>query len=109
MITLGTLFSGIGAPEQAAKRVWGDNHLNLFACEWDKYARQSYESNYPPTDFHIDINDMDGTQYRGIVDIIMGGSPCQDFSIAGLRAGVEGIFRELQKAIDLVGGINVIR
>lgn len=88
---IGTLFSGIGSPEQAAKRVWDNSEL-VFACEWDKFARQSFKANYEIADehFHKDINDMDGTQYAGKVDIIVGGSPCQDFSIAGLRAGVDG-------------------
>lgn len=88
---IGTLFSGIGAPEQALPRVY-DEHKIVFACEWDKFARQSYEANYDidPEHFHKDINDMDGTQYKGKVDMIIGGSPCQDFSIAGLRAGIDG-------------------
>jgi len=90
-MNIATLFSGIGSPEQGAKRVYGDYNL-VFACEWDKFARQSFEANYEidPQHFHNDINDMDGTQYRGKVDILVGGSPCQDFSIAGLRAGVDG-------------------
>jgi len=88
---IGTLFSGIGAPEQGAKRVYDDLEL-VFACEFDKFARQSFEANYDikPEHFHIDVNDMDGKQYKDKVDVIIGGSPCQDFSIAGLRAGIDG-------------------
>lgn len=88
---IGTLFSGIGSPEQGASRVY--NNLDLtFACEWDKYARESFKANYnvPEKHFHKDIADMDGTQYKDKVDIIIGGSPCQDFSIAGLRKGIDG-------------------
>ena len=88
---IGTLFSGIGAPEQGAKRVYDDLEL-VFACEFDKFARQSFEANYDikHNHFHVDVNDMDGKQYKDKVDIIIGGSPCQDFSIAGLRAGIDG-------------------
>jgi DNA (cytosine-5)-methyltransferase 1 len=84
---IGTLFSGIGSPEQGAKRVYDDLDL-VFACEWDKYARESFKANYEIEDehFHKDINDMDGTKYKDKVDILIGGSPCQDFSSAGLRA-----------------------
>ena len=85
---IATLFSGIGAPEQAAKRVYGDFDT-VFACEYDKFARKSYEAMYDidPAHFHKDVRDMDATQYRGKVDILIGGSPCQSFSIAGLRGG----------------------
>lgn len=88
---IGTVFSGIGSPEQAAKRVYDDLDL-VFACEWDKYARQSFEANYDidVRDFHKDICDMDGTQYKNKIDILIGGSPCQDYSLGGLRAGVYG-------------------
>ena len=83
------MFTGIGAPEQGALRVY-DNVENVFACEYDKYARQSFEANYDiaPEHFHVDINDMDGKQYQGKVDVIVGGSPCQAFSIAGLKKGL---------------------
>jgi DNA (cytosine-5)-methyltransferase 1 len=94
---IGTLFSGIGAPEQGAKRVYGDNLEMAFACEYDKFARQSFEANYDidPLHFHKDVNDMDGAQYRDAVDILIGGSPCQAFSIAGLRNGTDDIRGQL--------------
>ena len=87
-----TLFSGIGSPEQGAKRVYGDDFELVAACEWDKFARESFKANYEIEDkhFHKDIADMDGKQYRGKVDVVVGGSPCQDFSLAGLRDGVDG-------------------
>lgn len=86
---LGTLFSGIGAPEQGALRVY-ETLEHAFACEWDKFARQSFLANYAIDEahFHKDVYDMDGTQYAGKVDVLVGGSPCQAFSIAGLRKGL---------------------
>lgn len=88
---IGTLFSGIGAPEQGAKRVYGDDLQLVFACEYDKFARQSFKENYEihPDHFHNDVREMDGTQYHGKVDALIGGSPCQAFSIAGLRNGTD--------------------
>ncbi len=88
---IGTLFSGIGSPEQGASRVYNDLDL-VFACEWDKYARESFNANYKIEEkhFHKDIADMDGTQYKDKIDILIGGSPCQDFSLAGLRKGIDG-------------------
>ena len=87
---VGTIFSGCGAPEQAAARVWQD-HKVVFACEWDKYARQSYLANYEIDEahFHTDVKELDGTQYQGKVDVLIGGSPCQAFSIAGMRGGTD--------------------
>lgn len=87
---IGTLFSGIGSPEQGAKRVYGDDLKMVFACEYDDFARQSFLANYDIDEahFHKDIYDMDGTQYQGKCDILIGGSPCQAFSIAGLRKGL---------------------
>jgi DNA (cytosine-5)-methyltransferase 1 len=85
---LATIFSGIGAPEQAMHRI-DPNFKTVFACEWDKFARQSYSAiyNIDEAHFYKDVHDMYGTQYRGEVDILVGGSPCQAFSIAGLRNG----------------------
>ncbi len=87
---IATLFSGIGAPEQGAKRVYKDINT-VFACEFDKYARQSYEANYDIdlNHFHKDVNDLDATQYKNKVDIVIGGSPCQAFSVAGMRHGTK--------------------
>ena len=90
--TLATIFSGIGVAEMAYKKVF--NNLNIaFACEIDKFARISYKTNirkdqnYP---FYKDINDLNAKQYRNKIDILIGGSPCQDFSVAGARKGAEG-------------------
>ena len=84
------LFSGIGAPLQAAYRVY-ENVEHVFSCEFDKFARQSFKAIYGIGDkhFHKDVREMDGTQYQGKVDVLVGGSPCQSFSIAGLREGTD--------------------
>lgn len=89
---IGTLFSGIGSPEQAAKRVFKDNLELVFGCEIDKFARETFKANYELEEkhFHKDISDMNGYEYKGLVDIVVGGTPCQDFSIAGLRKGLNG-------------------
>lgn len=89
-ISLATLFSGIGAPEFAAREVF-DEVETVFACEIDKFARQSYLANHDaPLAFYEDVCDLDARAYAGQIDILIGGSPCQDFSIAGQRAGEDG-------------------
>ena len=53
-IKVGTDFSGIGAPEMALKYL-AINHKSVFACEIDKYARQSFKQLHNPTTFYNDI------------------------------------------------------
>lgn len=89
-MNLATLFSGIGAPEFAAREVFSEVET-VFACEIDKFARQSYLANHDaPIVFYEDVCDLDARAYAGQIDILIGGSPCQDFSIAGQRAGEDG-------------------
>lgn len=87
MLKIGTDFSGIGAPEQALKKL-GIKHNSMFACDVDKYAKQSYLANYNTETFYNDIttrNHID-TPY---VDLYVAGFPCQAFSMAGKRLGFE--------------------
>ena len=89
-ISIATLFSGIGAPEFAAREVF-DEVKTVFACEIDKFARLSYLANHEaPIVFYEDVCDLDAKAYAGQIDILIGGSPCQDFSTAGQRAGEDG-------------------
>ncbi len=86
---IATLFSGIGTPEIALRRIY-PNSKTIFACEIDKFSRKSYKAMHEidENDFHHDICELDGSRYRGkVVDILVGGSPCQSFSVAGLREG----------------------
>ena len=57
------------------------------------YVKQSYLANYGNNiledDFHLDINLLDGTDYRDKVDLLVGGSPCQSFSTVGFKGGLE--------------------
>lgn len=86
---LGSLFSGLGTAEIATKAVFANTKC-IFACEIDKYARASFEANTSCEEFYKDVRDIDGTKYKDKIDLLIGGSPCQDFSIAGLRAGIAG-------------------
>jgi DNA (cytosine-5)-methyltransferase 1 len=83
---IGTDFSGIGAPEQALSLL-GVNFETLFACEIDKYARESYKAIHPePKTFYNDITKRDHSEIPQL-DLYFAGFPCQSFSIAGKRAG----------------------
>lgn len=183
MIRLGTLFSGIGAIEQALLRM-GEEHINVFACdngeidlklfplddqkEYDRlrkipqknitnedriklarlateertivenlaeqvrtlptieaknefvqelyrlhsrgrnYVKETYLANYAinERDFHLDVHFLDGRDYHGQVDLMVGGSPCQSFSTNGKRGGFADtrgtLFHEYARIIEEV-------
>ena len=87
-LNVATLFSGIGTPEQSLKHL-GIEHETVFACEIDKYARTTYlANNQAPNTFYDDVYNIDGNKYKNQIDILIGGSPCQSFSIAGKRMGI---------------------
>ena len=89
-IRLATVFSGIGSIEHALLRL-NLPHEIVFACDIDKYCKQSYFANYQITDdkWFWDINTLDGNQFKGKVDLFVGGSPCQSFSMVGKRKGLQ--------------------
>lgn len=89
-IRLATVFSGIGAIEQALKRL-NLNHSIVFANDIDNFVKKSYLANYEldEKNWHRDITTFDATPYKNQVDILVGGSPCQAFSMVGKRLGLE--------------------
>ena len=101
-MNIATTFSGIGSPEYASQRVFEEVN-NLFACDVDKYAKQSYLENHKVDKFYDDIITTDFNKYKGKIDIFVGGSPCQSFSLAGKRGGFEDtrgtLFFEFARAI----------
>jgi DNA (cytosine-5)-methyltransferase 1 len=90
MLKLATLFSGIGAVEHALQRM-EIKHNIVFACDNDRFVKESYFANYDIDEsrWFNDIKDIDGTKFKGKVDLLVGGSPCQSFSIVGRRKGLE--------------------
>ncbi|MDO5018833.1 MAG: DNA (cytosine-5-)-methyltransferase, partial [Lagierella massiliensis] len=85
-LTLGSLFDGSGGFPLAAifcgiKPIW--------ASEVEPFPIRVTQKNLPQVRHLGDIKDIDGTQVD-FVDVISFGSPCQDLSIAGRRAGLEG-------------------
>ena len=85
MLKVGTDFSGIGSPEAALRRL-NIPHKNVFACEIDKFAKQSYlELNNPDT-FYEDITTRNHSEVEQL-DLYVAGFPCQAFSYAGNRKG----------------------
>lgn len=127
MLKVATVFSGIGAPEYALRKLDipcevvfacdnGERRLktkaevilehtkgmsnaekNMYIAELynqetkPNLVEQSYKANYEidDKDFYQDARFLDGTEYTGDVDLFVGGSPCQSFSVMGKQKGLE--------------------
>ncbi len=89
-IRLATMFSGIGAIEFAFKRLNLNNEI-VFACDSDKFVKESYFANYSikEENWYDDVYKINGEKYKNKIDILVGGSPCQSFSMVGKRKGLD--------------------
>ena len=99
-MTHASLFSGIGAAELAA--VWM-GWKNLFHCEVDGFCNKILEYWFNDSIAYGDIRKTDFTPWRGKVDVLTGGFPCQPFSVAGRRKGAEDdryLFPEMLRAVS---------
>lgn len=84
-IKVGSDFSGVGAFNQALMRL-GINYQEVFACDMDKYARQTFIHNYGEPEYYP-MNVYDREIPKESLDIYMTSPPCQAFSLAGKRLG----------------------
>lgn len=84
-----SLFDGISCARVALERA-GHNIDAYYASEVDKYAIQVSKKNYPDIIHVGDVRDIKAEDYQNI-DLLIGGSPCQDLSIAkNNRKGLDG-------------------
>ena len=84
MLKVATVCTGIGSPEYALREL-GIPHRIVFGCEIDKYARQTYLANFTPEMMFEDMTKPEILEHYA--DILLGGIPCQSFSLAGKRLG----------------------
>jgi DNA (cytosine-5)-methyltransferase 1 len=85
-------------------------------CEIEDFPVRVLQKHWPRIPIHRDIRELDGEQYRGTVDVICGGFPCQPFSIAGTQKAQKDnrhLWPEMYRVIqetrpDWVIGENVI-
>lgn len=86
MITLGSLFDGAGTAPFAARQY---GVKTLWTSEIEPFPLRVGEKHFPEAVQLGDVSSIDGAKIKP-VDIIVFGSPCQDLSVAGKRAGLEG-------------------
>ena len=85
-MTHASLFSGIGGFDYAAALLgW----INIFDCEIDAFCRKVLEYHFPNSVHYGDITKQIFKEWRGKIDVLSGGFPCQPFSLAGQRKGVD--------------------
>jgi DNA (cytosine-5)-methyltransferase 1 len=96
----GHLFNGIGGFALAASWMGWEN---VFHCEIDPYCNEVMRKNCPNSKKYGDIKRTKFGEWRGAVDIISGGDPCQPSSYAGLRKGKEDeryLWKEYRRCVE---------
>ena len=97
-------FAGIGGFSYAAHELVGGFETTQFV-EIDPFCQKVLKKHFPKVPCHDDIKTF--TAYPGQYDVITGGFPCQDISVAGRREGItdqsrSGLFYELMRVIRMV-------
>jgi DNA (cytosine-5)-methyltransferase 1 len=103
-VKIGSLFSGYGGLDLAVSKATGAEVA--WHCEWEEAPSRILEMNFPNIPNYKDVSKVDWAAVEQ-VDILTGGFPCQDLSLAGKRAGIKdgtrsGLWSEFYKAIEII-------
>lgn len=102
-MTHGSLFSGIGGFDLAAEWCGWEN---TFQVEIDPFCQRVLQKNFPNVQRFSDIRGFDGSQFRGAIDVLSGGFPCQPYSTAGQRRGASDDRALWHEMLRVVGEIQ---
>ena len=86
-LKVGSLFAGIGGFDLGL--TWAGGYEIAWQVELDQWCRRVLQKHWPDAERFADIRDC-GIHNLSPVDVIVGGFPCQDISIAGKHKGLEG-------------------
>jgi len=101
-VKIGSLFSGYGGLDLAVAEMF-DAEV-AWHCEWEDAPSKILEARFPGVPNYRDVSKVDFASVEP-VNILTGGFPCQDLSLAGKRAGLKdgtrsGLWSEFARAID---------
>lgn len=106
------LFSGVGGLELGLRLALGPRYRAVCHVERDAYAAATLvarmaDETLDPAPIWDDVSTFDGKPWRGVVDLVSGGFPCQDISIAGKGTGLagarSGLWSEYARIVREVG------
>ena len=93
------IFSGIGGFSLGLERAGMET---VAFCEIDPHCRKVLENHWPGAPMFTDVKEIKGKDFKDI-DVICGGFPCQDISVAGLKKGIKGersgLWKEFKRII----------
>jgi DNA (cytosine-5)-methyltransferase 1 len=103
-LRVGSLFSGYGGLDLAVLEML-DAEI-AWHCEWEDAPAKILEKHFPNVPNYRDVTKVDFSSIEQ-VDVLTGGFPCQDLSLAGKRAGLQegtrsGLWLEFAKAIEII-------
>jgi DNA (cytosine-5)-methyltransferase 1 len=103
-LRVGSLFSGYGGLDLAVMNVL--NAEVVWHCEWDDAPAKILDKHFPGVPNYRDVSKVDWAAVEP-VDVLTGGFPCQDLSLAGKRAGLRdgtrsGLWSEFANAIEVL-------
>lgn len=111
------LFSGIGGFSLGLEAA---GMTTTAFCEREPFCQAVLKKHWPDVPCHDDVTTLDGKQYAGRIDVICGGFPCQDISLAGKGAGLAGersglwfeylrIIKEVQPRYVIIENVSALR
>ena len=114
---IGSLFAGIGGLELGLE--WAGLGHTVWQAEQDEFCRAVLAKHWPEAKRFEDVREVSGATAEP-VDLICGGFPCQDISLAGKNAGLDGarsglwwefhrIVRDLRPRLVVVENVSALR
>lgn len=111
------LFSGIGGFSLGLERA---GMKTVAFCEVDKKCQEVLRKHWKDVPIFDDVTTLKGTDIDGTIDVICGGFPCQDISLAGKGAGLEGarsglwwefhrLIKEIKPKYAIIENVSALR